>query len=549
MAVESGARASNTLSGELRSRPLAVLLAGACERATTGTFTFTHDGAREVLTMRGGKIAAVRTSEPVAYLGGILYELGAIDVATLNATLHELATTKRLHGDILVERGCVTRERVEEGLVEQTFRKVHHLFSLAEETQWTFREDVDDLAGARDEDRPAVDTWQAIWRGLRDQSPATHVRRTLAKIEGGIHLRDLRVVSRFGLTPEEMALCQRLHAQPSTLGALVTTSPLVTERTEMLVYLLALARCIVRVEMQPVGPSELGIEGVRERAKRIATEDPHTVLGLPTGASLEAARAAFFRLARLWHPDKIPAALDEVRAECKQVFVKIGEAHRELTDVSARINLEAMVGGANTVAANDSVRPPTVPGTLRDADAALARRDLAVAEEITRPLTSAGADGPSARAILAWCGTGAGTSSDRGVLENAAATLDKILTGDPDCVRALFYRGQVLQRLGRSEAAIRDYRKVMRLDPRHLDAQREVRVHEMRTRSTGTGELKAASSSAPPGAPRASGSSAGIEAAVAPNAPAAPTAPARVSAEDTSVRSGLRRLIARVAGS
>jgi hypothetical protein len=528
MAVESGARSSNTLSGELRSRPLAVLLAGACDRTSSGTFTFTHEGRRETLTMRLGKIASVRTTEPIAYLGGILYELGAIDMPTLNKTLREVASTKRLHGDILVERGILTRERVEEGLTEQTFRRVHYLFSLPETTTWTFRDDVDELAGKRDEDRPCIETWPAIWRGLRDQPGAAHVRRTLAKIEGGIHLKDLRAVARFGLTPEEMAVCERLHAQPSTLGAIVTTSPLVFERTETLVYLLALARCIVRVETQPVGPIELGVEGVRERARRIDGEDATTTLGLPHGASLDAARAAFFRLARLWHPDKIPASLDEVRAECRQVFLRIGEAHRALTDASSRITIESLVGGAYDVAANDSTRPPAT-STLRDADAALSRLDVEAADTIARSLTSAGADGPSARAILAWCATGAGTSSEPAVLEAAVATLDKILTGDPDCVRALLYRGHVQKRLGRTDAALRDYRKVMRIDPRHIDAQREVRLHEMRQSDT----------------PAASVAS---DAAPAP-APAAPTAPARVSAADTSVRSGLRRLIARVAGS
>ena len=525
MAVESGARASNTLTGDLRSRPLAVLLAGACERWTSGTFTFLHGARCDKLTMRGGKIAVVRTTEPIAYLGGILYELGAIDVATLNETLHDVATTKRLHGDILVDRGCLTRDRIEDGLVEQTLRQVHHLFSLPEETKWTFREDVDDLAGARDESRPAVDTWQAIWRGLRDQPVAPHVRRTLAKIDGGIHLRDLQSVERFGLAPEEIALCERLSAQPSLLETLVSTSGLSVERTEVLVYLLALARCIVRVDTRPVGPQELGVEGVRLRARRIDEEDPHTTLGLRSGASLEAARAAFFRLARLWHPDKIPTALSEVRAECQHVFIRIGEAHRSLMQLGSRISVDSIVGD-DAVAANDSAMPPAPSRTTwRDADAALARNDLATADAIARTLTSAGADGPAARALLVWCALGAGTNTDRLVLERGLATLDKLLTGDPDCVRALCYRAQVSKRLGNADAALRDYRKIVRLDPRHVDAQREVRLSDLRRGA-------APAAPAPP----------------APPAPVVPPAPEQACHDDASVRAGLRRLLARVSG-
>ena len=524
MAVESGARASKTLSGDLRSRPLAVLLAGTCERGTSGTFAFRHGSRRDSLTTHAGRIAVVRTSEPVAYLGSILYELGSIDMATLNATLLDVARDKTLHGKILMMRGALTRRQLDEALAEQTFRKVHHLFALPAEATWTFREDVDELTGARDEDRPLVETWQAIWRGLREQPPGSHVGRTLAKVEGSIQLKDLSAGERCGLAPAELGLCERLHAQPSTLENLVKTSPLVAERTELLVYLLGLARCIVRIEAQPVGPIELGVSGVRDRAKVIDTEDPHTILGLCAGASLEAARAAFFRLARLWHADRVPEALHEVRSECEHVFFRLGEAHRILTDTSARQRAEVIVGGTNTATANDSTAPPAVRATIRDVDAALALNDVGAAEKIARSLSSAGADGPGARAAVAWCGMGASITAEPPALEKALAALDKVLTGDPECVRALYYRGQILKRLERHESALRDFRKVVRLDARHIEAQREVRIHVMRART--------------PQSP-----------AVQTPVPTSTSSPMPVSsAEEASMRSGLRRLLARVAG-
>jgi hypothetical protein len=46
-----------------------------------------------------------------------------------------------------------------------------------------------------------------------------------------------------------------------------------------------------------------------------------------------------------------------------------------------------------------------------------------------------------------------------------------------------FYRAQVLKRLGRQDDAYRDFRFVARQKPEHLDAVREVRLHEMRVRN------------------------------------------------------------------
>jgi tetratricopeptide (TPR) repeat protein len=224
------------------------------------------------------------------------------------------------------------------------------------------------------------------------------------------------------------------------------------------------------------------------------------------------------------------------------VFSRLSEAHRALTDVSVRFSVDEIVG-PEAVAANDSVRPPPAPRvTLRDIDAALARNDLAAAEAAARTLTSTGAAGPDARAVLAWCTLGAGAITEPQALATALAALDKVLTGDPDCVRALFYRGQVLKRLGRVELAIRDYRKAVRLDPRHVDAQREMRIHEMRLRAGSSGHMNAVA--APKKTP-----SREMAAHLTPadsEAVDATSAPAR--AEDSSVRSGLRRLLARVAG-
>jgi hypothetical protein len=43
------------------------------------------------------------------------------------------------------------------------------------------------------------------------------------------------------------------------------------------------------------------------------------------------------------------------------------------------------------------------------------------------------------------------------------------------------YRARVLQRLGRTDDAMRDFRFVANADPTHLEALREVRLHRLRS--------------------------------------------------------------------
>jgi|GEM_PF-2744536 len=530
VALGSGQRAAKTLSGTLGERPLALLLASTSERGTSGTFTF-RDGRREHhLCLVQGKVAVVRAAEPVAYLSSVLYELGFIDAETRDTTLLVVAKERRLHGEVLLERGAITHAQLAEALVEQTLRHVDYLFRLPDETAWFFREDICEITGERDEGRPYVDAWRAMWRGLCVRAPGAHVDRALAKLDIGLHLRDLPAVDRFRFSPEERALCERMSVQPTTIAALTQNGTLGAERTKLVVYALSLVRCVVRVQADATGPAQLGAAAVRERARRIAEEDPYTVLGLPAGASVEAARAAYFRLARLWHPDRLPKELEELRADCADIFMVLAEAHRVLTDRGMR---EAAARAKSAAATTAAATAPRL--TMKDADRALARDDFRGAEDIAKPLTTAGAEGPAARAALAWCAARGG-AAPREAIDTSLAILDKLLTGDPDCTRALYYRARLLERIGRDEQAMRDYRRCARLDPSHVDAVRKVRLHEMRHGASGGASGPASSRGSSTSTPTAT-----------PNASTSTGAAGDAGEDEDGVRSGLRRLIARVA--
>jgi tetratricopeptide (TPR) repeat protein len=60
-----------------------------------------------------------------------------------------------------------------------------------------------------------------------------------------------------------------------------------------------------------------------------------------------------------------------------------------------------------------------------------------------------------------------------------------VLAKEPEYERALFYRGVLLKRSGLADKALRDFRLAATLNPKNLDAVREVRLHEMRKRSGG----------------------------------------------------------------
>jgi hypothetical protein len=135
MAQGSDTRPAPSATGTFETTPLAHVLVYARNKRLTGVLELRADDEREgTIGFHRGAIVHARTYPPSTYFGGVAYELGLIDAETLAETLHELAMSRLRHGEILVERGVITRDQRDGALAEQMCRKVHQLFALREES-------------------------------------------------------------------------------------------------------------------------------------------------------------------------------------------------------------------------------------------------------------------------------------------------------------------------------------------------------------------------------------------------------------------------------
>ncbi|HEY8073493.1 MAG TPA: DnaJ domain-containing protein [Labilithrix sp.] len=541
--------AAPTASGSFSSTPFAHVLVYARNKRLTGRLALeAPDGRGGTIDLWRGRITGVKTTPPTAYLGAVLYELGWIDAQTLDATLLVVAKEKRLHGEILVERGAITAAQRDDALVEQVCRKAHHFFSFPEATKFEF---FDARAGVN-EPAVLVDPLAPAWRGIRDFPPEPSMRDVLAKYATFA----LRVVNeapllRVGWGAEEKALVDELLARPLTIAQLRALGKAPPLRVDLVAYLLLVGKCVepispsqaamvavkppppatsaplrggspsgsfravptpgfpssgevrtrppsfrvpstpkipaaptssprigVSAATTPISPADLGPTGIAARAAKIATESHFEMLGLDEGASVEAVRAAYYRLAKVWHPDRLPADLAPLRSEVETIFAKMGEAQRVLTDPDARRAATSSPGGA----------APKRPRAelLRDIDVALGKRDVVMARAGAEQLVAGDKDDAEAAAILAWLDADQGEGKKE-TLESAVARLDKAVNTDRYCDRAHYYRGVLHKRLGMTAAAVRDFARAAQINPKNVDAEREVRLAEMRARK-GSGE-------------------------------------------------------------
>lgn len=566
--------------GTLASRPLVHLLVYARNRRLTGKLELrAPEGGRGTIELWRGRISGARTTPPIAYFGTVAYELGCIDTDTLDATLLEISKTKRLHGEVLLERGAITQAQRNEILSEQACRKIHHLFSFSTEATFEFY----DLRPATQEPPLIVDPIKPAWRGLRANAPADSVRDVLERYATtALRLSSEAPITSAGFNADESALCETLALRSMTLAQMRALSSLPAKRVDLLAYLLVIAKCAepaaastpsipaavatppnmpdapasepriaigptsrtsmpamprtlltpgppdarairkvstpsmpaadsgeVRVSlsfrvpsapavarasgsappratpsMTPIfGPADLGAAGIAHRAQAVDSEDFFEALGLPEGATADAARAAYFRLAKLWHPERLPADLEPFRSEVEKIFIHMTRASAALSDPDSRRTYMA-THDQNAVATTIAARPHKE--VIRDIETAIGKREYLIAEQTAGHLIALNADDAEAQALAAWALTHAGEAPEE-ALRTSLPLLDKAVYTDTYCERAHFYRGVVHKRLGSSAAAFRDFTRVVQINPKHVDAQREIRIFEMRARK-GSGE-------------------------------------------------------------
>lgn len=563
MADASDRRPAPSATGTLAERPLSNVLLYARNKRLTGKFEIhAPDGRHGSISFWRGRITDAKTVPPTSYLGAILYELGWIDAATLDATLLELAKKQKKHGEILVERGAITAAQRDDALTEQVCRKIHHLFGLPGTTGFAF---YDARAGV-EEPLLLVDPLAPAWRGIRDYPPTSSIAEVAKRfLSSPLRLVNEAPLDRAGFSPEEAAIVRALCERPMTVGEMRSMSKLPIGRVDQLAFLLVAGKCAeaatpsqqnlpaaapsepriplahgggagmrfptpfhavqpmktpssasmpaaparsmssgeVRAQppsfrvlpaakvtaaptsspkleaanVIPIGPADLGPTGLAARAQRIEAEGYFEALGLPSGASEEAVRAAYFRLAKLWHPDRLPADLAPYRDEVSAIFSYLTRAHGTLTDPDAR---KAYLATGATV----ETRPRAQ--VIREIEGLIAKNDWASAHVEAQALRDASPEDADAVALLAWTTTQGGEAPED-TLHAAITQLDRAVYGDRYCERAYWYRGLLQKKLGNAQAAHRDFTRVVQLAPKHVDAQREIRIHEMRQRK-GSGE-------------------------------------------------------------
>jgi curved DNA-binding protein CbpA len=534
----SANRPTPTANGKLAKTPFVHLLLYALEKKLEGTIElFAPDKRNAAVVFVQGEPTKVRTSEPVAYLGNVLLDLGFIDQARLDQSLGELAKQKaiggaRLHGALLVATGAIDAGKLRAGLIEQIARKLRFVAAMPDDTAYAYYDAFDALRGWGGPDSPSVDPVPHLWEMLREFTPWEHVTAALARVAASpLRLTRGADVGRLRLAAVEAAAVDLLRERPVRVSELAKIAQLNDRTAQVLAYLLLVTKQVdvlppldaspaptrtsaapttaVRPPAPKSAPSPTparvsGATGARsplpappaglpsdlaarwheiaERAATIDRTDYFMMLDVARDATHDEVESAFFALAKRWHPDRLPAELAPVRDACSRVFARMSEAHTTLADDEQRARyMKLLAEGSGSPEMQETVaKVVEAAQNFQKAEVFLKRNDLGQAETFCRQALDADATQPDYHALLAWLlALRPENASPEKTLESVRM-LDRAVSMSNRCEKAFFWRGMLYKRLGKLEQAAKDFKRAAELNPRNIDAVREVRLHEMR---------------------------------------------------------------------
>lgn len=217
---------------------------------------------------------------------------------------------------------------------------------------------------------------------------------------------------------------------------------------------------------------------LKKRLTAMFDKTHYEVLGIPRTASQETIRNAYFELAKTYHLDRFSnVPLGEYRQVADEVFRKISEASRVLSDDKERSNYDVYLD-------RKAKGLPTDVNVILEADnlfqrgkmmvdrgqGANAYNDLARAFE----LADQDLDYKTYYAYAKYLAMGSSS------FEETRDALHEVIKKEPKHGKAHDFLGRIYRAEGNLKGAASHLQKAIELSPRNADAQRELRVVQMR---------------------------------------------------------------------
>lgn len=368
------------IKGNLAESPLAELLAEAAQAGLSGSFRLASGDSKAIIYLKNGVAVFAVSNLRQHRLVELLVEKGLV-------TKQQLADCSNFNNDFelaetLKSRDLITRPMLDSVFVEQVRSIVEATLSWNSGT-WTFNH----LSRAKDSLEYRVDLPQVLIEFGRSMSEAIIVGR-FRSFEERFGLRE-KIPENVGLRPQEAFVLSRLDRTLMPVKAIFTISGVSNTETLKSLYFLWLGNFVVRKgwnsafsesrileminarlslkksasevshsvlrapEVTAETPKEVPAKTDSGEAGRNASEEArelkdylkrieeaesyYEILDVPVSAKTAEIKAAYFNMAKKYHPDRYHKSTDaDVQKSVQEAFTEIARAYDTLKDDSTR---------------------------------------------------------------------------------------------------------------------------------------------------------------------------------------------------------------------
>jgi len=206
------------------------------------------------------------------------------------------------------------------------------------------------------------------------------------------------------------------------------------------------------------------------------------MLGVRESSDNNEIRTKYMTLAKRWHPDRLAPELSELRPWVEEIFHMLTVARDTLGDEKRRAEYQktVMQGGGTPESERKLNVMVDAAINFQKVDVLVKRRQyeeaLVLCDEAMLVVRKE-ADYPAMKAWILLLRDGV---ENEEVADEIRRLLRTTFSINPDHVHGHFVRAHFLKRQGDHDKALKHFKKVAKLDPKNLEAVREVRIGAMR---------------------------------------------------------------------
>lgn len=212
----------------------------------------------------------------------------------------------------------------------------------------------------------------------------------------------------------------------------------------------------------------------------VETQNLFEVLEIPLTATRDEVKQAYFVAAKRYHPDRLVSmGLESLRPDVEKIFRRVSEAYGTLFDDERRNDYKATLGKPkedDAAAHAKAMKMLEADMALRRGEVLLKKNDFLGAIREFEQAVQLDAQNGEHLAYLTWARVCAGQTT----YAEAKSLLNQSVKLSPRCAQAYYYLGICLKEEKDIDRAYGMFRKAHELNARLLDAEREMRLINMR---------------------------------------------------------------------